>query len=127
MKTVSKDGIAAEIDVAETYDRTDRIQANVYVWDTVKNVRYSLDQQTLGSYIEGSKRGYDLSGGEYHTFGLERSETAYKFYCDGNLFFTYDLTKLSSSYGVPETYKQYFLKEAYLIMSDSVLSTETDE
>ena len=127
LKTVSKDGIAVEIDVAETYDRTDRIQANVYVWDTVKNVRYSLDQQTLGSYIEGSKRGYDLSGGEYHTFGLERSETAYKFYCDGNLFFTYDLTKLSSSYGVPETYKQYFLNDAYLLMSDSVLSTATDE
>lgn len=127
LKTVSKDGIAVEIDVAETYDRTDRIQANVYVWDTVKNERYSLDQQTLGSYIEGSKRGYDLSGGEYHTFGLERSETAYKFYCDGNLFFTYDLTKLSSSYGVPETYKQYFLNDAYLIMSDSVLSTATDE
>ena len=127
LKTVSKDGIAVEIDVAETYDRTDRIQANVYVWDTVKNVRYSLDQQTLGSYIEGSKRGYDLSSGEYHTFGLERSETAYKFYCDGNLFFTYDLTKLSSSYGVPETYKQYFLNDAYLLMSDSVLSTATDE
>lgn len=127
LKTVSKDGIAVEIDVAETYDRTDRIQANVYVWDTVKNVRYSLDQQTLGNYIKGDNRGYDLSGDEYHTFGLERSETAYKFYCDGNLFFTYDLTKLESNYGVPETYKQYFLNDAYLIMSDSVLSTATNE
>lgn len=132
-KSVKKDGILIEYDMFETFGSTNTIQANIHIWDENKKgtdqFHYSLDltSQSAGNYVEAKQRQHTIDSSSYHTFGIRRTKDTVTFYCDGEAYFTYDLNKLFENYGVPESYREYFNQDAYMIIGDGALNTATAE
>ena len=94
-----------EIDIFETMGNYSKFYSNLHIWESDYSSSESLssvESKYHGSYT--FKRGLSDKyssinlNNDWHVYGFEWTETYMKFYVDGSLYHTIDLTKLSGEF-----------------------------
>ena len=88
----------AEIDLNECFGNGHATQANCHKWPTALGKEAGLEHESLdGKTYGAAKKYYHPDGGtwadEYHTFGFLWDETQMTFTADGEIWFSYDISK----------------------------------
>lgn len=124
--------LTAEIDINECFGNSSVVAANCHAWPTSLGKEHGLEHTSLDESYKNDKKYYCPDSGKFgdtfHTYGMLWDSTQMSFFCDGKIYFSYDITQKQEDIIT-------FNKKMYLILSAAIgfkssgynISNATDE
>lgn len=109
--------LTAEIDINECFGNSTVVAANCHAWPTTLGTGLGLEHTSLDSAYSSVKKYYcpdnEKFGDTFHTYGMLWDNTQMSFFCDGKIYFSYDITQ-------KEADVQAFNQKMYLLLSAAI-------